>query len=80
MQFPIFLVIFLAPVFVPIDLLTGWIHAVATVNPFTAFIEGARSLLAGSTEEVGIAFGIAVPLASLFGVWALTGLRSAERG
>ena len=80
MQFPIFLVIFLAPVFVPIELLTGWIHTVASVNPFTAFIEGARSLLAGSTEEVAIAFGIAVPLAALFGLWALTGLRSAERG
>jgi ABC-2 type transport system permease protein len=80
MQFPIFLLIFLAPVFVPIDLLTGWIHAVASVNPFTAFIEGARSLLAGSTDEVAVAFAIAVPLAGLFGVWALTGLRSAERG
>ena len=64
MQFPIFLLIFLAPVFVPIDLLTGWIHTVASVNPFTAFIEGARSLLAGSTEEVAIAFGIAIPLAA----------------
>ena len=80
MQFPIFLVIFLAPVFVPLDLLTGWIHTVASVNPFTAFIEGARSLLAGSTEEVAVAFAIGVPLAALFGFWALTGLRSAERG
>jgi ABC-2 type transport system permease protein len=79
MQFPIFLLIFLAPVFVPIDLLTGWIHTVASVNPFTAFLEGARSLLAGSTEEVGVAFGIAVPLALLFGLWALGGLRAAER-
>jgi ABC-2 type transport system permease protein len=79
MQFPIFLLIFLAPVFVPIDLLTGWIHTVASVNPFTAFLEGARSLLAGSTDEVGIAFGIAVPLALLFGLWALGGLRAAER-
>jgi ABC-2 type transport system permease protein len=79
MQFPIFLLIFLAPVFVPIDLLTGWIHTVASVNPFTAFLEGARSLLAGSTADVGVAFGIAVPLAALFALWAMTGLRSAER-
>jgi ABC-2 type transport system permease protein len=79
MQFPIFLLIFLAPVFVPIDLLTGWIHTVASVNPFTAFLEGARSLLAGSTDEVGVAFGIAVPLALLFALWALGGLRAAER-
>ena len=79
-QFPIFLLIFLAPVFVPIDLLTGWIHTVASVNPFTAFLEGARSLLAGSTEEVALAFAIAVPLAGLFALWALGGLRAAERG
>jgi ABC-2 type transport system permease protein len=79
MQFPIFLLIFLAPVFVPLDLLTGWIHAVASVNPFTAFLEGARSLLAGSADHVAAAFGIAVPLAALFALWALTGLRAAER-
>jgi ABC-2 type transport system permease protein len=79
MQFPIFLLIFLAPVFVPIELLTGWIHTVASINPFTAFLEGARSLLAGSTDAVGVAFGISVPLAALFGLWALTGLRAAER-
>jgi ABC-2 type transport system permease protein len=80
MQFPIFLLIFLAPVFVPLGLLTGWIHSVASVNPFTAFLEGARSLLAGSTETVAVAFGIAVPLALLFAFWSLTGLRAAERG
>jgi ABC-2 type transport system permease protein len=67
-------------VFLPLDLLTGWIHAVATVNPFTAFLEGARSLLAGSSEHVAVAFGIALPLAGAFALWALTGLRSAERG
>jgi ABC-type multidrug transport system permease subunit len=80
MQLPIFLLIFLAPVFVPLDLLTGWIHAVATVNPFTAFLQGARSLLAGSTEHVAVAFAIAIPLAGAFALWAVTGLRSAERG
>ena len=40
----------------------------------------ARDLTPGSTEEVAVAFGIAIPLAALAGVWALTGLRSAERG
>jgi ABC-2 type transport system permease protein len=80
MQLPIFLLIFLAPVFVPMALLTGWIHTVATVNPFTAFLAGARSLLAGSTEHVAVAFGIAIPLAFLFALWGFTGLRSAERG
>src|SRR3712207_8442715 len=32
---PIFLVLFLAPVFVPLNLLTGWIETVARLNPFT---------------------------------------------
>ena len=80
MQFPIFLLIFLAPVFDPLGLLTGWIHTVASENPFTAFLEGARSLLAGSTAEVAIAFAIAVPLAMVFAFWSFTGLRAAERG
>jgi ABC-2 type transport system permease protein len=80
MQFPIFLLIFLAPVFVPLDLLTGWIHAVATVNPFTALLEGTRSMLAGTTNGVAAAFGIALGLAAVFAAWALRGLRAAERG
>lgn len=80
MQFPIFLLIFLSPVFVPLDLLTGWIHAVASVNPFTALLEGTRSLLAGTTNGVAGAFGIALGLAAAFSAWALRGLRSAERG
>jgi ABC-2 type transport system permease protein len=79
MQLPIFLLIFLAPVFVPLDLLRGWVHAVASVNPFTALLEAARSLLAGGTDGVALAFGIVVPVAVLFVLWALRGLRIAER-
>jgi ABC-2 type transport system permease protein len=79
MQLPIFLLIFLAPVFVPLDLLRGWVHAVASVNPFTALLEAARSLLAGSTDGVALAFAIVIPLAAMFAVWALRGLRIAER-
>lgn len=79
MQLPIFLLIFLAPVFVPLELLQGWVHAVASVNPFTALLEAARSLLAGDTHGVALAFAIVVPLALLFVLWALRGLRIAER-
>ena len=35
MQTPTFLALFLAPVYVPLDLLEGWVQAVATVNPIT---------------------------------------------
>ena len=53
MQMPVFLVLFFAPVYVPLSLLEGWIHAVATVNPLTRVLEAGRSLLAGSPTEVG---------------------------
>lgn len=79
MQLPIFLLIFLAPVFVPLELLQGWVHAVASINPFTALLEAARSLLAGDTDGVARAFAIVIPLALLFVLWALRGLRIAER-
>ena len=78
MQTPVFLVLFLAPVYVPLDLLETWIKAVASVNPLTALVEGARSLISGSPEGVGLAFAAAAGLIALFAVWAVRGLRRAE--
>jgi ABC-2 type transport system permease protein len=78
MQMPVFLVLFFAPVYVPLSLLEGWIHALATVNPLTRVLEAGRGLLAGSPTEVGFAFAAAVALAALFFAWALRGLRKAE--
>jgi ABC-2 type transport system permease protein len=78
MQMPVFLVLFLAPVYVPLDLLSGWVHAVAKVNPFTPLIETARDFIAGTPETTGVAYGIAVAFVVLFGWWAVRGLRSAE--
>jgi ABC-2 type transport system permease protein len=78
MQLPVFLVLFFAPVYVPLSLLQGWIHAVATVNPLTRVIESGRGFLAGSPTEVGAAFGAAIALALGFSLWALRGLRKAE--
>ena len=79
MQMPVFLVLFFAPVYVPLSLLEGWIHGVATVNPLTRVLEAGRSLLAGSAVEVGVAFATATALALALSFWALRGLRSAER-
>jgi ABC-2 type transport system permease protein len=78
MQLPVFLVLFFAPVYVPLSLLEGWIHAVATVNPVTRVLEAGRSLLAGSPTEVALAFGMALALVLAFSLWAYRGLRSAE--
>jgi ABC-2 type transport system permease protein len=78
MQFPVFLALFFAPVYVPLHLLQGWIHGVAYVNPLTRVLEAGRSFVAGAPSEAGIAFGAAAALAVLFALWALRGLRSAE--
>jgi len=76
---PAFLVLFFAPVYVPLSLLDGWIHALATFNPVTRVLEAGRSFLAGSPTDVAFAFVVAFGLVAAFSFWALRGLRSAER-
>ena len=78
MQMPVFLVLFLAPVYVPLSLLSGWVHAVAKINPFTPLIETGRDFISGTPATAGVAYAIAVALLFLFGWWAVRGLRSAE--
>jgi ABC-2 type transport system permease protein len=78
MQMPTFLILFFAPVYVPLALLSGWIHTVATLNPITYLLEAIRSLLTGAPEEVALAFGLGLALTVVMGVWALRGLRRAE--
>ena len=78
MQLPVFLILFFAPVYVPLSLLEGWIHAVATANPVTRVLESGRGFVAGAPTEVGIAYGAALALAVAFSVWAWRGLRKAE--
>jgi ABC-2 type transport system permease protein len=78
MQMPVFIVLFMAPVYVPLALLSGWVHAVAKVNPFTPLIETGRDFIAGTPATAGLAYGIAGGLVVLFGWWAVRGLRSAE--
>jgi ABC-2 type transport system permease protein len=78
MQFPVFLILFLAPVYVPLSLLSGWIHAVASVNPVTALLEAGRGFVSGEPVVVALAFAIAVTLPVLFGLWARGGLKRAE--
>ena len=48
MQTPVFLILFLAPVYVPLGLLKGWLHAVASINPATAFLDAGRGLISGA--------------------------------
>ena len=78
MQMPVFLALFFAPVYVPLDLLSGWIETVATVNPVTYFLEAGRSLIAGDPTEVALAFGVALALMAVLAVWGIRGLHRAE--
>ena len=78
MQLPIFLILFLAPVYVPLNLLSGWIHAVASVNPITALLEAGRGFISGDPTVIALAFGLGIVLPCLFAIWSRTGLRRAE--
>ena len=78
MQMPVFLLLFFAPVYVPLDLLTGAMHAVAVLNPITYVLEAGRSLISGQPEEIALAFLLAAALAGALSLWAFRGLRRAE--
>jgi ABC-2 type transport system permease protein len=78
MQMPVFIVLFLAPVYVPLSLLGGWVKAVAKVNPFTALVEGGRDLISGSAFDGVLVYGVGVALAALMLAWGVRGLRRAE--
>jgi len=78
MQMPVFVVLFLAPVYVPLSLLSGWVAAAATVNPFTVLVEGGRDLISGSGVRAALVYGVAASLLVAFALWAVRGLRRAE--
>jgi ABC-2 type transport system permease protein len=78
MQLPVFLALFFAPVFVPVELLASWLETIARLNPVTLMLEAGRSLIAGAPAHILGAFAAALGLATLFAVWALRGLRKAE--
>jgi ABC-2 type transport system permease protein len=78
-QMPVFVLLFLAPVYVPLSLLTGWIHSVASANPVTDVLEAGRGLLAGSPVKVAVAFAALVSAGFLLVAFSRRGLSSAER-
>lgn len=78
MQIPIFIGLFLAPVYVPRHLLVGWVRSVSGLNPATAFLQAGRGFVSGVHETTGVAFACAGGLALILAVWAIRGLRRAE--
>ncbi|MEA2156960.1 MAG: type transport system permease protein [Solirubrobacteraceae bacterium] len=79
MQMPIFILLFLAPVYVPLNLVAGWVHDVARYNPFTAMLESSRGFISGEPTKVAITSACLAGLFALTVLWARGGLRSAER-
>jgi ABC-2 type transport system permease protein len=78
MQVPVFIALMTAPVYVPIELLSGWVAAAASVNPVTPLLEAGRGLIISEPEKVALAFGVAIGLAALLALFAVRGLRRAE--
>jgi ABC-2 type transport system permease protein len=78
MQMPVFLLLFLAPVYVPLELVGSWVHSVAEVNPLTALMEADRSLLAGTDVKGWLVLGVIGGLAVLLTTWSIRGMRKAE--
>jgi ABC-2 type transport system permease protein len=78
MQIPVFMILMTTPVYVPRDLLEGWIDTASQINPATAIVEAGRSLMAGDPFHVLLAFAVAVGLVALMGAFAIRGLRRAE--
>jgi ABC-type multidrug transport system permease subunit len=78
MQLPVFLLLFFAPVYVPLDLLEGWMEAVASVNPVTLLLEAGRGFVSGQEASSAAAFAVGIGLLFAFLLWALRGLRKAE--
>jgi ABC-2 type transport system permease protein len=79
MQLPVFLILFMAPVYVPLDLIRGWVGSIAPLNPLTLLLDTVRSLISGEPTLVLAAFATALGLVAVFGTWAIRGLRSAEQ-
>jgi ABC-2 type transport system permease protein len=80
MQIPIFLLLFMAPVYVPLHLIKGWVNTAASYNPVTALVEAGRGFISARPDVVGLAYLCGAGLVAAALVWGLTGLVRAERG
>ncbi len=76
---PVFMAVFLTPVFIPRDQLSGWLQYAADWNPITAALEAGRGFMADEPVSVALAFGVCVGLVAVAAVFMVSGLRKAER-
>jgi len=79
MQIPVFTLLFLAPVYVPEKLLTGWISTAARINPITPLLAAGRGFIAGEPASIGVSLAVLAAAVVLMALWSRGGLRAAER-
>jgi ABC-2 type transport system permease protein len=77
MQMPVFFLLFLAPVYVPLDLLEGWMRTAAGINPVTPLLDLGRDLISGGDAQLA-GYAVVLALAAVMLAWAVRGLRRAE--
>lgn len=74
-------VLFLTTTFAPLDAMSGWLRAVAVVNPVTYVLDGMRALtLTGwDTDRLAVAVGVSAGLGAVTVAAALWALRTRLR-
>jgi ABC-2 type transport system permease protein len=76
---PVYMALFMTPVFTQRDNLQDWMQKVAGVNPLTAPLEAGRGLLADEPVSVALAFGAVLGLILVLLGWAVTGMGKAGK-
>ena len=77
---PVFILLFLTPVFIPRSQLSGWLQTAADYNPLTPVIEAGRGFMAKDPTRVIVAFAVCVGGVVLFGLFAVRSMVSASKG
>jgi ABC-2 type transport system permease protein len=76
---PVFVALFLAPVYTSRSNLSGWLRTAADINPLTPVLEAGRGFLAGQQYHTALAYACACGLALAMLLFSVTGMRKAAR-
>ena len=76
MQVVVFLAVFMSVAYAPREVLTGWLHHVANLNPVTYLLEASRAAEIGALDWTVLWRGVVAVLGmiAVLGAWALSGL------
>jgi ABC-2 type transport system permease protein len=77
MQVGMFLAVLLTTAYAPLELLTGWLHTVAQINPITQVVEAVRQGFVGSVSwhDTWPGYVTLFGLAAVLSAFALRGMR-----